>query len=244
MSAEAESSTSLLRQDSSLSDVGRCSVASVPELIPPSVAAHLQSIGVPRKLHKGQELFSQGDDSPSAFLVRAGNLRIVAATSSGRELLLAMKGPGELTGEVTCLLGTQRPASAIAEGEVELTIIGHDVFRQALKQHPELATAVLEEVSAQLLMAIERITARAWTDTTTRLAALLVRLCAEGGKHDGPQSDVELQISQEDLAAWIGATRESVTRSLSTLRDDGLVTTGRQRVLVHDLAGLEKVALS
>ena len=113
----------------------------MPELIPPFVAAHLRSIGIPRKLHKGQELFSQGDDSSTVSLVMAGNLRIVAATSSGRELLLAKTFPGELTGEVTCLLGTERPASAITEDEVEVTTIGHDTFRQALKQHPELATS-------------------------------------------------------------------------------------------------------
>jgi CRP/FNR family transcriptional regulator, cyclic AMP receptor protein len=211
----------------------------------PGVVEHLHAIGTPISLRLGDPLFHQGDTDRSVYFLTSGQLRIVVTTPAGRELLIATKSPGELVGELSCLdPAGERTASLIADTDCERLVFSGDAFRRALIDHGELAVALLEDLAGQLRRLLERVTARNSTDILTRLAGQLVRLCATIGEHAGPKSRFELEITQEDLAAWIGATRESVARSLAVLREDNIVSTGRQRIRVHDLAALEDLALA
>lgn len=212
-------------------------------LLDDSTREHLHAIGNPKRLRNAQTLFRQGDDGDSVFLVETGRVRIVLSTPVGRELLVAEKGPGELIGELACLDHRERTASAIADGAVTGVVIGPQAFLDALKAHGYLAVALLRELASQVRKGDERIASRATEDTHTRLAAQLSLLCGTYGEHTGCTPPIELRISQDDLAAWIGTTRETVGRSLARLRGDGILTTGRQRIHVHDPLALEALAL-
>ena len=204
---------------------------------------HLREIGNPKGLRKGEALFRQGDGGDSVFLVESGRLRIVLSTPAGRELLVAEKGQGELIGELACLDQRDRTASAIAEDRVTGVVIGPQPFLDALSSHGALAAELLRELASQIRRGDERIAASATEDIHTRLAAQLSQLCETYGEHVGTATPIELRISHDDLAAWIGTTRETVGRSLARLRIDGIVSTGRQRIRVHDAAALEALAL-
>ncbi|MDG2112411.1 MAG: cyclic nucleotide-binding domain-containing protein, partial [Actinomycetota bacterium] len=212
-------------------------------LLDDATREHLHAIGNPKRLRDDQVLFRQGDDGDSVFLVETGRLRIVLSTPAGRELLVAEKGPGELVGELACLDHRERTATAIAEGPVTGVVIGPEPFLDALTAHGDLAVALLRELASQVRKGDERIASRATEDTHTRLAAQLSRLCDTYGEHTSCTPPIELRISQDDLAAWIGTTRETVGRSLARLRGDGIVSTGRQRIHVHDPLALETLAL-
>lgn len=211
----------------------------------PSVVEHLHTIGTPISIPRGAALFHQGDSDRSVYFLTSGQLRIVVTTPSGGELLIATKSPGELVGEVSCLDPTgTRTASLIADSPCECLVFSPEAFRKALIRHGALAVALLEDLSGQVRGLLERVAAHNSTDTLTRLAVQLVRLCTTIGEHRGPRAPFELRITQEDLAAWIGASRESVARSLAVLREDDIVSTGRQRIRIHDLAALEHLALA
>ena len=211
----------------------------------PSVVEHLHAIGTPISLRHGDPLFHQGETDKSVYFLTSGQLRIVVTTPAGRELLIATKSPGELVGEVSCLdPAGERTASLIADTDCECLVFSSEAFRKALIRHGALAVALLEDLSGQVRRLLERVAARNSTDTLTRLAVQLVRLCTTIGEHRGPRAPLELRITQEDLAAWIGASRESVARSLAFLREDNIVSTGRRRIRIHDLAALEDLALA
>ena len=205
-------------------------------------ASTLSRLGSHRSLRADERLFHQGDAARFVFLVESGSIRIVLTTPTGKELLVADKGRGELVGEVGCLDGRERTATAIAAGDVTGWSITPDRFLEALEQHGPLAVALLRSLSRQVRRGNERISARVSADTSTRLAQKLVELTHAYGEHQaGP--DVELRVSQDDLAAWIGSTRESVARALKGFRDAGNVSTGRGRIRVHDIDALAQLAL-
>ncbi len=204
---------------------------------------HLTSIGTRTSLRDGRVLFRQGDPADAVYLVAVGRIRIVLSTPTGRELLVATKGPGELVGELACLDARDRTATAIAEGPAECVVIRPDRFLEALEEHGALAVAILRDVSRQVRRADQRIASRDSEDIGTRLAGQLVELCETYGEHSGRAPGVELRINQDDLAAWIGTTRESVGRALARFRGDGLLTTGRGRIRIHDVDELSLAAL-
>lgn len=136
-----------------------------------------------------------------------------------------------------------RTASALAAGDTSGHVVSPDRFLQALEEHGHLAVALLRDLSRQVRGANERIAARNTADTSTRLARKLLDLTHTYGEHDPTSTTVELRVAQDDLAAWIGSTRETVARSLKTWRDNGVVSTGRGRIRVHDAEALEAASI-
>jgi CRP-like cAMP-binding protein len=201
-------------------------------------AHHLLDAGTRRVHRDGAHVFREGDEPHAAYVVVRGTVRIELCTPTGDRLVLALKGPGELVGELGALDGRPRSASAAAVGEVELRQIPVAEFLDALERDGPLAVRLLLALSSELRASVDRTTSRRSADVVTRLARCLCDLGARLGEHDPRSAALELHLTQDELAAWIGATREATARSLRRLREDGCVTTGRGRVTVVDLPRL------
>ncbi len=197
------------------------------------------SLGAPMSLRKGETLFAEGDPSSSVYACRSGRLKVSVSTPTGEELVLGWKDAGEGFGELSALDGGPRSARITAVVDSELAVLGRADFMDALRRAPDVAVGVLVELSAHLRRANARVTARRSERIPVRVAQRLVELTAQVRRHGGGGGPVELQITQEDLAGWIGATRESTARALADLRRRELIETGRGRIVVLDAAGLE-----
>lgn len=198
--------------------------------------------GTTRRRTSGAILFNEGEQSTAVYGIVGGRVRIEVNTPTGGRLVLAVKGPGDLVGELGALDGRPRSATAVAIDAVELVQLGVDDFLAALEAEPQHAVSLLRRVSHDLRNFIDRTTARASADTTQRLAMLLADLADRFGEHSGGAVEIDLSLTQDDVAGWIGATREATARSLRTLREQGCVATGRRRISVVDLAALRSAA--
>lgn len=197
-------------------------------------AAVALDLAVTRRWPTGSVLFHEGDRADRVLLVRRGRVKIVATESNGTDTLLALRGVGELVGEMAAIDGTPRSATAVALGEVECSVVAADRFREILHSEPDVALALLSVVAARLREAEGRRVEHGALDTVQRLARRLVELAVVDPVVDG--------LNQDDLAALIGASREAVAKALQALRKGGLVRTGRRSIEVLDLEGLRRRA--
>ena len=189
-------------------------------------------------------LMYQGEESDHVIVIEDGWVKVTATTKGGHEVLLAVRGPGDLIGE-GALLGSGRPSATIkALTPVHGFVLHSGRFENFLNEHP----AVWKLVGRTLVQRQEgverRLQAHISTKGTRRLAALLVELAEMSAKHVSPSPDGHIPIapplSQEELGRWIDASRETVARALNNLRARGLVRTGRRKIVVEDLPGLRE----
>lgn len=202
----------------------------------------LESVGRIRRFRQGEAVFHEGDDAGGVVAILTGRVKVSLAGVAGREVVLGFPGPGELIGELAALAERPRSATVTAiEGVEALGIRGAD-FRRFVAEHPRL-TPVLFRQLAELVAAggLQQVDL-ATRDVTARIAARLVELTTGVDDPDGGGVRIAIPLSQEELAAWTGASREAVAKSLHTLRELGWVQTHRREIRVLDRDALRRLA--
>lgn len=192
----------------------------------------------------GETIMRQGEVAQHLFIMTSGRVKIVAGTPEGQSILLAVRGPGDVLGELSVLDGTPRSASVIAFEPVRALAIPTDAFRRYLTQHPLVMLRLLQVLSQRLRRADDVIVEQGTTVTEQRVVRRLLQLAADHGEvSDDGSIRITLPLSQEDLAGWVGASREGVNKVLKVLREDDTIETGRQRLTILDLDKLKAHAV-
>lgn len=163
-------------------------------------------------------LFYQGDPGSHLYVVIRGCVRIQRVTPSGEVIHVAMRGPGEPFGEMSLIDGKPRMADAVTAAASDLLILEREDFVRCLHESPQVALGVMTCLADRLREAAERLD-RSRGDVLGRVASTLLELAAAHGVEEpsGGQR-INLDFSQQDLAAQVGTTRESASRALSSLR--------------------------
>jgi CRP-like cAMP-binding protein len=162
-----------------------------------------------------------------------------SVASNGREIVLSVRGPGDVIGELSALDGAPRSATALALGEVEATAASGSTLLSALRDH-DSAMELLRVVAARLREADRKRLEFATLDTLGRVAWRLQELGERFGRETADGIEVELPLSQEQLASWCGASREATVKALTALRALGCIATARRSVLIRDLEALRR----
>jgi CRP/FNR family transcriptional regulator, cyclic AMP receptor protein len=209
-----------------------------------AVPAEFQELGVVRRHGKGSYLILEGDRSDHVLVLRSGRLKIVRTTADGRETLVAVRGPGELVGELNVLAGSDAPraASAIALDDVVVQAIPASEFLRFVERHAAVSFVLLRQVASRLREATTRHADAGGYDVLHRLARALLDEAEHRGHDVEGGTMVGTGLSQQDLAGLVAASAKSVSRSLAVLRGRGLVSTGRRSIVILDLDGLRRFA--
>jgi len=209
------------------------------DLIGERAAGALVHGAVIRRWPAGAVLFHEGDRSDRVLIVRSGRIKLTVTAANGTETVLAIRGEGELVGELSAIDGEPRVAAAVALGDVACAVVEVDRFVEVLQGEPDVALVLLRVLTARLREAEGRRTEAASLDTVQRLARRLSELAdSDGVATDG--GVVVRGLNQEELGALVGASRESVSKALQALRNEGLVRTARRSVVVTDRQGLRR----
>jgi CRP-like cAMP-binding protein len=205
----------------------------------PDLAAEFAATGVVRRFKGGQALFHEGQVADRVLMIRAGRVKVIATTSSGREVVLAFRGPGELIGEQGALDGVPRAATVCAVEPVEALSITVRGFRSFLAAHPDASLTLMGMLSLRLRDAdAKRIEFSAFT-TIERVATRLLELAERFGLEEGGSIRIELPLTQDELAGATGASIESVGRALQTLRSLKCIETRRREIRILDREALD-----
>lgn len=195
-----------------------------------------------RHMLPGTTLVSAGDPAENLLVIVSGRVKLISDSAGGAEHLVDVLGPGDSFGALP-LLGQERNesrAEALTGGC--LLVASTDEFASLVTTFPQVAVAVLEDVSARLRSAHARLRDAASAPVEVRLASTLLTLSDRFGEPVAGGRSLGAPLSQEDLAALTGSTLETVNRVLATWRKQGWVETGRRRLVIADGAALEAVA--
>ena len=206
----------------------------------PDARGELLARGAARRYRTGMILFREGERSDHVVLLRSGRVKVSSYTPAGGEVVLALRGPGDILGEYSALDRRPRSATVTAVEPTEGHVIPGPAFSDYLDQQPTIATELLRGVLSQLRDSDRKRIEFGALDAAGRLASRLLELGARYGSVGERGLEISLPLTQEELAAWIGASREAVAKALRTLRDQGVIETGRKHVTILDLDALRR----
>lgn len=190
----------------------------------------------------GSTLFWEATASTTVVLLQEGRVKVTHVTQDGREALLAIRGPGDVLGELGALDGAPRSATVTAVDDVEALVLPAPALRALVERDGRLALRILRVVNDRLRDADRKRAEFGALDTPTRLALRLLELSRRYGQPVNDGTDLALPLTQDELAGWVGSSREAITKALRTFRDEGWVETGRRRITILDENALRQYA--
>ncbi|SNS79567.1 Crp/Fnr family transcriptional regulator [Actinomadura mexicana] len=205
----------------------------------------LTARGRERRYERGELLCMEGESSTAVAVLLEGRVKAYSFIEQGGQVLLAVRGPGALIGEVAAIDEKPHSASVAALETARAIILSRASFMDFLQANGRVSVVILRTLCRLWREADSQRVELGRFDATSRVAARLVELAERfGAPYEDPtamKSDgirITLNLSQEELAGWVGASREAVSKALSTLRRHGWIETGRRRVIVYDLQAL------
>ena len=208
----------------------------------PDEAADLRASGRERHFDANLAIFHEGDDAGSVIVLLAGRAKLTVPSSTGREVIVAVRGPGDLLGELAALVDAPRSATVATIEPVDALIVSGFAFASFLERHSRVALVILRLVAERLLYADLQQAQFATHDVVGRVAHRLVELTERFGVDGEDGIVLDVPLSQEELAGWTGASREAVNKALQVLRSLHMIETGRRRFTVLDVDGLRRLA--
>lgn len=184
----------------------------------------------------GETVFQHGDPGGCMYLIRSGKVRIYLPSLDGREITLRVYGEGEVFGELSLLDGGPRTASAETVEPVQAYLLFRDDFLNLLRDHFGLVQHVLGLLVERLRYTTNYTQQLAFMSVPSRIAAVLLQLASE---HDASL----IKITQQDLANYVGTTREWVNRALKEFVNRGWVTLQRGGLTILDRNALKQSVL-
>lgn len=194
---------------------------------------------VSRRYAAGEVVFSEGEPCAGLYVVESGCIRIFKTSVGGREQVLSIEGPGSSVAELPVFDGGNYPASVVATEDSVLLFVSKQDFQALCLTHPQVALKVLRVVGARLRRLVGIIEELSFTTVRHRLGAYLLRLAQSEGRKVAQGVEVMLPANNQELAAQIGTVRELVSRNLSRLQSEGVVSIDGRSVVIRDLRALE-----
>jgi CRP-like cAMP-binding protein len=190
----------------------------------------------------GAVICVEGDPATHVFVLVDGLAKVMSSTADGHELTLALRGNGDLVGELAGETTGYRNATVRAIVTVRALIVAYEKFSSFLDAHPGAGHAYRHVVTHRWNDADSMLRSHPVTNGAHRLAIVLLGLATRYGSETGHGVHIAVPLSQEDLASLAGASRATVTRALSNWRQRGIILTGQRDITITGLDALRKIA--
>jgi CRP/FNR family transcriptional regulator, cyclic AMP receptor protein len=190
----------------------------------------------------GAVMCMEGEPVTHVFFLVDGWVKIRSVTSDGREFVLALRGQGDVIGELAGETTGYRTATVQAIGTVRALIVGFEKFSSFLDSHLGAGHAYRRMFAQRWYDSESLLRSRSVTNGAQRLARLLLNLAARHGIHTDGEVRVAMPLTQVELASMTGTSRATVTRALSNWRRRSIIRTGQRDLTITDLRALRKIA--
>jgi CRP/FNR family cyclic AMP-dependent transcriptional regulator len=185
-------------------------------------------------LAPGDVIFSEGDPGSSMYIIKSGKVKLGCRASDGRQKLFTTLGPSEMFGEIsTCDPGI-RTCTATAMTHVQAAVVQRDILLSWIAQYPEIGHRLMRILARRLRRTTQEQSDLMFTDVAGRVAKQLLRLAQQFGVQDSGVMRVTHDLTQEELAQLVGATRETVNKALGDFSARGWITLQGKTVLIAD----------
>jgi CRP/FNR family cyclic AMP-dependent transcriptional regulator len=193
-------------------------------------------------MERGDVLFREGDQGDRLYVIGEGKIKLGRSSSDGRENLLAILGPGEMFGELSLFDPGPRTATATAVAETQILALSQDQLRSFLASRPTVAFSLLAALARRLRRTNESLADLVFTDVPGRVAKALLDLADRFGRPVEEGVMVSHDLTQEELAQLVGASRETVNKALADFATRGWLKLEARAVLLQDLDRLRRRA--
>jgi len=198
----------------------------------------LASVIVDKPYEKGEVIFVEGTPAKGFYIVAQGRVKIFKSAPDGREAVLHVFGPGEPFGEVAVFQGGTFPAHAMTVEKSRLLFLPRDALVARISSDPTLALNMMAALSGRLRQFAGKIESLTLKETPQRLAAYLI---TASELKDGADS-FSLDIAKGLLAGMLGTARETLSRALGRMAEEGMVAVEGRQITILDRTSLEALA--
>ena len=205
-----------------------------------SAASSLRTSMTLVKLRKGQSLFKEGDDGDHLYVISNGKVKLGTKSPDGRENLLMILGPGDMFGELSLFDSGPRTATATAVTDSKLLSLGQSKVIPWVREHPEVSLQLLSRLASRLRRTNEVVGDLVFSDVPGRVAKALIDLGVKFGEQKPEGLHVSHDLTQEELAQLVGASRETVNKALADFAQRGWIRLEARSVVVLDYERLLK----
>lgn len=196
---------------------------------------------VRKQYKKGELIIMEGAGLNSMIIVNSGRVKVYRVTGEGKEHILYIFSEGDFFGEKNLLQDREAMYNVEALEETGICAIDRKDFQGLLKEYPELGFKVMEELCNRLERLENTIESMGSKNVETRVNAVLLEFCERYGVEHPEGILVELPLSREGIANYIGLTRETVSRKMNFLQEDGIIRMlGNKKVIIIDKAALSE----
>jgi CRP/FNR family cyclic AMP-dependent transcriptional regulator len=195
-----------------------------------------------RALPRGDALFAEGDPGDALHVVVDGKVKICRTAPDGRENVVAVLGPGDLLGELSLFDAQPRAASAVAVADTTLATLAERDFHHWLAEHPAASMVLLQALAVRLRQTNEAMADLVFTDVPGRVAKALLSLAGKFGSDEDGATRVAHDLTQEELAQLVGASRETVNKALADFAARGWLRVDGKAVVLLDADRLSRRA--
>lgn len=193
--------------------------------------------------HRGDVLFREGQVGNRLYVIARGKIKLGHSSSDGRENLLSVLGPGEMFGELSLFDPGPRTATATSVADSVCYELSHQAFAQWITDHPGVAKHLLAAIAKRLRRTNESLGDLVFSDVPGRVAKALLDLASRFGDRSGSDGvRVAGDLTQEELAQLVGASRETVNKALSDFAARGWLHRDGRTIVLQDLGRLERRA--
>lgn len=206
---------------------------------------HLAKItsGIHRKSYKkGEIIFKEGDIADRLYLINSGKIKIYNYTKEGNEQILYLLTEGDFTGDSNLFNKGQHKFSAEALVDTNICILTKDAFDEIIRNNPDIALQIMQLVYEKVTVLEDSVQRLGNKDIESRIAGLLISFIKDFGKPIDKRVFLDIPLSREDMANQIGSSRETVSRKLQALQNEGIITLdGNKRIIIENLERLEEL---
>lgn len=190
-----------------------------------------------RSYPKSSVILFEDDPGDALYVVVSGQVKVVLTAEDGREVILSVRDKGDFFGEMSLIENEPRSAHVIAIDDAKLLIVRREDFQSCLREIPDMALGLLRALLHRLRRADDKIGGLVLLDVPGRVASLLLDMADE---NDGAQ--ITKRITHHMIAQMIGSSRETVSRTMRSMVDEGIIQASRKLIVIQDRRTLEKAA--
>lgn len=212
------------------------------QALQPAELTQVAQLAAPLRVEANQVIFQRGDPGDSLMAVVRGRVKICSQSAEGKELILNLIKPGELFGEIALLDGEPRTADAVALERCDLLCLSRGAFLPYLERHPVIALRMMAVLCRRLRKTSAQFEDVLFLEVPARLARVLLNLAEAFGQPARQGVHIDLKLSQQQLGAIVGVTRESVNKHLGEWQRQGWVELRAGYLTLRDRESLAALA--
>lgn len=196
----------------------------------------------PIRFPRGTTIFEEGDPGDRLYIITSGKVKLARHASDGRENLLTIMGPSDMFGELSIFDPGPRTSSAVCVTEVEAATMDSELLQKWIDNHPSISQQLLRVLARRLRRTNASLADLIFTDVPGRVAKTLLQLANRFGTQEGGVLRVNHDLTQEEIAQLVGASRETVNKALATFAHRGWIRLEGKSVVIVDTEHLARRA--